>query len=222
MAPQTKQFRFFPISSTALKAGISLLGLIISAFLPYSVSATTLTGSSAIPDLPNFSLSTQNGNGSILREAFADDLFALPIVQQPDSNAGYVSTVDNTLTQFSMVNQFGNIGLLAHNYLSGQFFTQFTAGTRVQLIYGDGHTEYFQVTHVYRYRATSPDSVTSDFVDLDTEETLSASELFTKVYMGARHVTFQTCISQDGNSSWGRLFVIAEPEQLETLITRKY
>ena len=221
MASKSKQFPFFPISSTALKAGISLLGLIIAAFLPFSVSANTLTDAKTIPVLPSFSISSQNGNGRFLREALADDLFALPIVQQPDSNAGYVSTVDNTLTQFSMVNQFGNIGLLAHNYLSGQFFTQFTTGTRVQLIYGDGHTEYFQVTHIYRYQATSPESVNSDFVDLDTQETLTASELFTKVYMGARHVTFQTCISQDGNSSWGRLFVIAEPEQPETLITRK-
>jgi hypothetical protein len=30
-------------------------------------------------------------------------------------------------------------------------------------------------------------------------------------YNGAAHVTFQTCILQDGNSSWGRLFVTAIP-----------
>ena len=30
-------------------------------------------------------------------------------------------------------------------------------------------------------------------------------------YDGDAHVTFQTCILQDGNSSWGRLFVTAIP-----------
>jgi hypothetical protein len=82
----------------------------------------------------------------------------------------------------------------------------------IQLVYGDGRIETYQVTHIYRYRATSPNSVSSDFVDLDTQKTLTASELFKKVYKGSRHVTFQTCISQDGNASWGRYFVIAEPK----------
>ncbi len=82
----------------------------------------------------------------------------------------YVSTVDNTLTQFGEASQFGNVGLLAHNYLSGNFFFQLTTGMVIQLVYGDGRIETYQVTHIYRYRATSPNSVSSDFVDLDTQE----------------------------------------------------
>jgi hypothetical protein len=214
MAPRTKTASIHPNHTTALRAGLSLLLLAVTAFLPYSVVAGPLAGATALPALPDFSLSIQNGDGSVLRGAYADDLFALPIIQQPDTNAGYVSTADNTLTQFGMASQFGNVGLLAHNYRSGQYFNQLLPGMKLKLIHGDGHIEYFLVAHVYRYRATSPFSVTSDFVDLDTQEYLTATDLFTKVYKGPRHVTFQTCISRDGNSSWGRLFVIAKPEPL--------
>jgi hypothetical protein len=212
MAPKTEPTRFNLITSTPVFAGISLFLLIIAAFLPYSVSAAPLADSSILPNLTSFSSSIQNGDGKVIRGAYADELFALSIVQQPSNNAGYVSTIDNTLTQFGMASQFGNIGLLAHDYLSGQYFFQLMPGMGIQLVYGDGRIENYQVTHIYRYRATSPSSVTSDFVDLDTKEYLTASALFTKVYKGSRHVTFQTCISQDGNSSWGRYFVIADPE----------
>jgi hypothetical protein len=200
--------------STVLRAGVSLLLLAVTAFLPYSVLARPLAGTTALPALPDFSLSIRNGDGTMLRGAYADNLFALPIVQQPDYNAGYVSTAANTLTEFSMASEVGNVGLLAHNYRSGQYFNQLLPGRKMQLVYGDGHIEYFVVAHVYRYQASSPFSVTSDFVDLDTHEYLTATALFAKVYKGPRHVTFQTCINRDGNSSWGRLFVIATPELL--------
>ena len=200
-----------------IKASFSVLVLIVVAFLPHSVSATTLADSTSVPDLPSFTSSIQNGDGNLLRGVYVEGLFALPIVQQPGSNAVYVSTIDNTVTQFGMASQFGGVGLLAHNYLSGQYFFQLTPGLRVLLIYGDGHTESFQVTQVYRYQATTPYSVYSDFTNLDTHEYLTGNALFTKVYMGQRHITFQTCISQNGNSSWGRLFVLAEP--LHTLIS---
>ncbi len=190
-----------------------LLLLVLTVVFPGSVSAAPLADAVAIPNLPDFTLSVWNGDGTVLRGAYADGLFALPVVQQPSSNAAYVSKADNTVTEFALAAQFGNVGLLAHDYLSGQYFFQLGLGRRIQLVYGDGRIEYFQVTHVYRYRATSPYSVYSDFVDLDTQEYLSANALFTRVYRGPRHVTFQTCIPNDGNSSWGRLFVIAEPEQ---------
>jgi len=212
MAPKTKQPRFRLISPTSLIAGISLFVLIVLAFPAHAVWADSPAVTTALPNLSSFASSIQNGEGKVIRGAYADGLFALPILQQPGNNAAFVSTVDNTLTQFGMASQFGNVGLLAHNYLSGQFFFQLTIGMVIQLVYGDGRIETYQVTHIYRYRATSPNSVSSDFVDLDTQKTLTASQLFTNVYKGSRHVTFQTCITQDGNSSWGRYFVIAEPK----------
>ena len=36
--------------------------------------------------------------------------------------------------------------------------------------------------------------------------------MFKRVYAGDRHVTFQTCIQEEGISSWGRLFVVAVPK----------
>jgi hypothetical protein len=212
MAPKTRQSRFHLISSTSFIASISLLVLIVLAFPTHAVWADSPAVTTALPNLSSFASSIQNGEGKILRGAYVDGVFALPILQQPSDNAAFVSTVDNTLTQFGMASLFGNVGLLAHNYLSGQFFFQLTIGMVIQLVYGDGRIETYQVTHIYRYRATSPNSVSSDFVDLDTQKTLTASELFINVYKGPRHVTFQTCISQDGNSSWGRYFVIAEPK----------
>jgi hypothetical protein len=213
MASNTQPKRFPLRSSQTIKALICLFMLSITAFLPYRVSAATPSGAVPLPDLTNFSSTIQNGDSKDLRGAYLDGLFALPILQQPISNPGYVSTVDNTLTQFDMVSQYGNVGLLAHNYLSGQYFSKLMLGMRMELVYGDGHIEIYQVSQVYRYQAVTPNNDTSGFIDLDTHATLTAGELFTKVYTGTRHVTFQTCISQGGNTSWGRLFVIAEPDQ---------
>ena len=56
----------------------------------------------------------------------ATDLFEFPVVQQGDS-ATYVSKAEDTLTQFGMAARFGNIGLLAHNYLAGKNFFKLTA-----------------------------------------------------------------------------------------------
>jgi hypothetical protein len=64
---------------------------------------------------------------------------------------------------------------------------------------------------MYGYQATDPSSVFSNFIDLDTGQRLSAGDLFAKMYEGTKHVTLQTCITERGNSTWGRLFVIAEP-----------
>ncbi|MCL4268439.1 MAG: hypothetical protein KJZ72_02790, partial [Anaerolineales bacterium] len=51
----------------------------------------------------------------------------------------------------------------------------------------------------------------SDFRDLETESILTAEQLFNQVYRGEFHLTLQTCIENEGNSSWGRLFIIAKP-----------
>jgi len=205
MAPRT--------TSNRIVLTFVLLLLVSATLIPYySVSAGPLTDIPVIPDLTSFALTVNNGDGSMLRGVYAEGIFALPVVQQPAGNAGYVSIQPGAATQFRMASDYGNVGLLAHNNLSGQFFAWLTPGQRIQLVYGDGRIEYFTVTNIYRYQATSPFSTNSDFIDLNTNEHLTAAALFTKVYTGPRHTTFQTCIDANGNSSWGRLFVIAEPE----------
>lgn len=167
---------------------------------------------SALPNYFNFVESVQDGQAGVLRGVYVPDVFALPIVQQPVGHPGFVSQNDSEITQFGMAAEVGNVGLLAHNYLSGEEFASLSPGQEVRLIYGDGAIEYFVVEQVLQYQALQPFSPYSEFRDLETNITITAEELFRTVYRGDRHVTFQTCIEADGNSSWGRLFIIAQPK----------
>jgi hypothetical protein len=117
------------------------------------------------------------------------------------------------VTQFFSASQYGNIGLLAHNYLSGKAFSDLSIGQEVRLDYEDGKSESFVVTEILQYRALQPKDPFSSFQNLNNkDEILSAAQMFERVYAGGRHITFQTCIAKNGNSSWGRLFVLALPE----------
>jgi hypothetical protein len=82
-------------------------------------------------------------------------------------------------------------------------------GQSVILIYGDGRSEEYIVSNSDKYQALNPLSPTSNFVSLATGETLTSSDLFFRVYGGGARTTFQTCIAQGSQDSWGRLFVIA-------------
>jgi len=197
---------------TALNASL-LLAVFISAFFNPNAAFALENGKSPLPNFSDFSKTVQNGDVSVLRGVYVPDVLALPIVQQPAGNAGYVSTDDGKLTQFGMASQFGNIGLLAHNHLSGKSFSQLVVGQEVRLVYGNGKVENFVITEVLQYQALQPTSPYSSFRNLNKkDETLTAEQMFKRVYFGNRHVTFQTCIAKDGSSSWGRLFVIAVPK----------
>lgn len=196
---------------TTLNASF-LLAVFLSVLFNSNSAFALGNGDSALPNFPDFSKTVQNGEAGILRGAYIPDVLALPIVQQPAGNAGYVSTDDGKLTQFGMATQFGNIGLLAHNHLSGKFFAQLAVGQEVRLVYGNGKVEYFMITEVLQYQALQPTSPYSAFHNVNKDETLTAEQMFKRVYFGDRHVTFQTCIAKDGNPSWGRLFVIATPK----------
>jgi hypothetical protein len=190
-----------------------LVAFLISIF--YNPLSTKALGDVALlPAFADFSKSVQNGQVGVLRGVYVADVLALPIIQQPAGNAGYVSGNDGEITQFGMVSQYGNLGLLAHNHLSGRFFSQLAVGQEVRLIYGDGKIETFVISEVLRYQALQPTSPYSSFSNMDkTEETLTAEQMFKRVYLGDKHVTFQTCINAYGNASWGRMFIIGEPKQ---------
>jgi hypothetical protein len=166
----------------------------------------------ALPDYKNFVEIVRNGEKGVLRGVYVPGVLALPIVQQPVGNPGFVSQKNDEITQFNMAAEAGVTGLLAHNYLSGAIFSNLSTGQEVRLVYGDGSVEYFVIGQILEYQALQPYSPTSEFRDLETNITISAEQLFGKVYRGERHVTFQTCIDANGNSSWGRLFVIAQPK----------
>ena len=191
---------------TILNTSLFLAIFVSLFFSPITAQAASL------PSFLDFSQSVQNGDANVLRGVYVSNVMALPVVQQPYGNAGYVSNYEGEATQFRMASQFGNIGLLAHNHLSGREFAQLAVGQEIRLVYGDGHFEAFVVTEVLHYQALQPTSPYSSFSNLDEEETLSAEGMFKRVYFGDRHVTFQTCIEKDGELSWGRLFVIAVPK----------
>jgi hypothetical protein len=190
---------------TSLNAGLLPVIFISLFFNPVPSQALGL------PSFSEFSGTVQNNQAGVLRGVYVSNVLALPILQQPAGNAGYVSFNDGVITQFGMASQFGNVGLLAHNNLSGKLFSQLAINQEVRLVYGDGKVEYFVIKDILRYQAFQPTSPFSSFRDLATDETLTAEQLFNKVYRGDRHVTFQTCIEANGELSWGRLFVIAEP-----------
>ncbi len=161
--------------------------------------------------LADFIVSVENGNSSQIVGLYSEKIFALNVVQQPSGNAGYVATSGYSVTtQFGMASSYGSIGMLAHNYLAGSNFFNLSSGSEILLVYGDGSTVSYTVSEIREYQALTPGSVYSNFVNLsDTSQTLTSSDVFYETYGSSGALILQTCISNEGNSSWGRLFVIA-------------
>jgi hypothetical protein len=171
----------------------------------------------ALPDTPTtqldaFIASVTDGQAGQVVGVFAQDLFALPVVQQPEGQPSYVADANNLVTQFASPKTYGVIALLAHNFLSGRLFSNLRENQEVVIVYGDGQRQVYRITLIQRYQALESTSAYSDFIlDGDPgQATISAVDLFNRVYTQADHLVFQTCIDANGDPSWGRLFVIAE------------
>ncbi|MEA5077501.1 MAG: sortase [Anaerolineaceae bacterium] len=193
------------------------LGLMLArpmAIIPVSAGNSadpTTETSQLIGSVDKFSATVVNGNARQIVGIYVEDTFASPIVQQPNGNAAYVSTQDNIVTQFSTASQYGSIGLVAHNNLAGEKFSDLKVGDRAVLVYGDGTKLTYEITEIDAYQALSPNSPYSNFVDVNhTDVTLSVSDMFMKIYNPDDRLILQTCIAKEGVESWGRLFVVAE------------
>lgn len=149
------------------------------------------------------------GQENNLRGVHVEDVLALPVVQQPEEDPLFVDENMGTATQFQLANKKGVTGILAHNYLSGELFFNLKIGQEVHLVLGDGSTHSYRINEIQRYQKLTPGSNSSRYIDLSTQEELSTSEVFQRVYTGPDHVTFQTCIEKDGNWSWGLIFILA-------------
>lgn len=160
-----------------------------------------------------------SGNPNLAAGIFAQGLFAAPIVQQPASAPGFVSNEAELATQFGMAAQYGSIALLAHNYLLGSQFFDVDTGEVLALVYGDGRVQTYRVIEVLEYQALSPNSPYSDFVDLNdpSGKRISVTSLFYEVYAQEGKLVLQTCIEANGEPSWGRLFIIAQPEEINIM-----
>lgn len=163
--------------------------------------------------LDDFSRDLVNGNSNQIVGVYAAESFAYPIIQQPASNPGFVSTEEGKVTQFSQAARYGSIGLIAHNTLAGADFSLTEVGDIITLVYGDGTKQQYSVTMIKHFQALSPTSPYSKFVDLDdaTPNVQDVVTVFNTIYSAKDRLVLQTCIAQDGVDSWGRLFVIAEP-----------
>lgn len=158
-----------------------------------------------------FAASVKGAPAGLPAGLFVNDRMAFPVAYQPAGDPGFVSAKAGTLTLFSLAGAYGSTGLLAHNHLAGAQFFQIQPGQALTLVFGDGSTREYRVIRTWSVQALAPDSPYSDFVDLTSGETLSATELFMRTFGQAGSLVLQTCIDRDGMASWGRYFVIAQP-----------
>jgi hypothetical protein len=162
-----------------------------------------------LPALDSFVASVANGQGSDRVGIFVENLFSYPILPQPANDPAWITSNFGEVTEFRIVRQHtGNEGLIAHNYLAGGEFYSLKVGDIAELVLGDGSVIEFEIYDIQQFQALSPNSPTSDFLDLATGDKLSASDLFYRVYGGNMTLTFQTCINRDNISTWGRTFII--------------
>lgn len=207
--------RFLSLFQSATIVFSLILILVLPTIQLYSIPVSGQPGVeesvTTIPRYGDFITTVSNGDASVIRGVFVPNVLALRVQQQPDNNDGYVSSVLGVATQFRLAAQSGVTGLLAHNYISGDLFFDLDIDQEVNVVYGDGSVQRYIISEIYEYQALQPNSTFSDFIDLETNQKLSSTQLFNQVYTGENHVTFQTCIAKDGNLTWGRLFVIATP-----------
>lgn len=193
---------------------LSLIAFVAAAFAQPNVAARALSAERtdrALPTLATFADALTNGDARALRGVYVPGILANAVVQQPAGDPGFVSSDRDLLTQFQQASQLGSTGVLAHNFLAGSEFSEIQPGRIIYLIYGDGRTSAFIVRDALRYQALQPMSAYSAFVDLADGRQLGASELFVGVYGRRGALVLQTCIEAEGISTWGRLFVVAEP-----------
>jgi hypothetical protein len=208
------------VSSLSLLIVFSLFGMSVPAIPVTGQPIGQLADISAvnpINTLDEFTQSLVNGNSSQIVGVYVDSTFAYPIVQQPASNPGFVSTEDGKVTQFASASRYGSIGLIAHNNLAGAGFSLLQVGDVITLVYGDGSARNYSVNQIRQFQALSPTNPYSTFIDLDNPGTiLDVSTVFYDIYAADGRLVLQTCIAKDGVDSWGRLFVVAEPVETVT------
>ena len=76
----------------------------------------------------NFIDDVFTGQANVITGLFVDENFAMDVLQQPANNPGYISSYENTVTEFRMARDYGTIGMLAHNYLAGDQFNTLEIG----------------------------------------------------------------------------------------------
>lgn len=162
------------------------------------------------PTLESFAAGLNTGDSRAVAGVYVPELLAFRVVQQPADDIHFIDAAADAATQYRLAANAGVVGLLAHNYSGGSAFHLLEPGDTAWLVFGDGSVRPYQVETIRSYQALAPDDPYGSLVDLVTGEVLDSTTVFERNYNGDRLV-FQTCIEQDGDWSWGRLFVIAAP-----------
>ncbi len=195
---------FLPITGGDFASLISVIHL-----PPPNIDSWALRGQ--LPSLSKFAGLVENGQNNIVRGVYIPGFFALPVVQQPNGDTGFVSGKPETITQFQLAARNDVLGFLAHNYLSGKEFFRLIEGLQVVVVKGDGSFDRYRITTIDEYQKLTPGSHRSHYIDLDSGEKLTTYEVFDQYYRGEHHLTFQTCLARDGIETWGLRFIVAEP-----------
>ena len=174
-----------------------------------TLSAPTIT----LPPLDQFIQQVADGRAGDVSGLYIQGITELKIVQQPNANLAYIDENEGTATQFQSANVFGAIGLLAHNFLAGRDFFQIKAGQDMILVNGDGSTTHYTVSNIADYQRLTPSDLRSNFLELTSNQQLTADQLFGKFYKKAHHLILQTCIENGGNPDWGVRFIDGDPVQ---------
>jgi len=179
--------------------------------LPALPAQAASAGGKNLPSLEKFAGSVNTKQTGVVTGVYVPGVLALKVMQQPANDPAYVSTRAGSATQFQAAAANGVTGLLAHNYLAGAEFLNLAEGQDVWLVYGDGALKRYRISRLARFQALESKNPYSPLVDLATGVKASAAQVFGQVYAGGDQVVFQTCISKNGDPSWGRLFVVAAP-----------
>jgi hypothetical protein len=200
----------FSMKNIHIKKTLLVLALFILLGIPLRFASAAEDG--PLVSFPGFIASVTDGRAKVVRGVYVPETLALRVMQQPADDPGSVLKMDGVVTQFRPAARNHVVGLLAHNDLAGAAFSGLMIGQEVRLVYGDGRVEYYLVNRLARYQELQPGSQNERYVDLSSNVSYSPQDIFTMFYDGGVHVTFQTCLRQADNASWGRLFVTALPE----------
>lgn len=163
--------------------------------------------------LDAFVRQVSNGQAGVVTGLYVDGVMELRVVQQPSGNPAFISTEDQTATQFQSATPFNVVGLLAHNFLAGKDFFRLQAGQDLILVYGDGSLQHYRISEIGDYQRLTLSDLRSDFIELSNNQKLTTDQVFAKYYQQPNRLTLQTCIEHDGVWDWGVRFITADLSQ---------
>src|SRR3989304_6157642 len=113
------------------------------------------------------------------------------------------STQPRNFTLYLNGSQNDSLAIIAHTELAGSHFSELQGGDRLIVYVGGEWREFL----VYSFRRMQV--VGDGYMDLGTGDQLTEEALFAEIFNHAGHLVLQTCITQDENPTWGRLFITA-------------